>query len=490
VLVWGWLLAVAWTDARPFLENQSRIQRFQALCRLSSNDAAIRVLIYGQSITAPPWVAGMVHAAAARFPSRSFLVENRSIGGCTAPYLLRLAEADVYPFNPDLIIFHAFGDTNAYQSLLSNLRSRTTADLLLLSNPYSDWDRARFPEIGAWDGDQLPKIAATQSACMADVRTVWRNTLLREGLDIRDLLVDVVHPNERGEHILAEVLFKHLAGPAFEPLPDPFNHPRVHTVHRPPETRNSSGWRVPFHGNRVVAQVPPGAHTRIFIDGKPPSQTLKGRLHGRTSPWPKTQWPFLLAVGNESPLLEETWTLRIQSIPEHRKVLFTLRGSSTGYDGQGSSNSRFRSQSGRVVIEPSDWFWDFLWGMPAVGTEFTWQSIPTGRDDVHGTSDHDTWIDLVSNLEPGPHELVLSTDPEFPPITSVRIHDPTPEPSFPEPVVRMLTQDDTTLFVSDLPLEESSDLQTWTPLPPSQTQPTLRRPAEDPASHRFLRVRQ
>ena len=45
--------------------------------------------------------------------------------------LIRPAEHDLYPFYPDLVIFHVFGANQQYEQIIRSIRSRTTAEVLM-----------------------------------------------------------------------------------------------------------------------------------------------------------------------------------------------------------------------------------------------------------------------------------------------------------------------------------------------------------------------
>ena len=406
---------------------RANLARFDSLCRDTNPAPPIRVLIYGQSITARPWTTDAFASLVQRYPGRSWVIENRCIGGVTAPYLLRTAEADLFPFQPDLVVFHAYGDTNAYASLVGEIRRRTTADLLLINDHYALWDASVFPEDGDWCGRILPGMALANGACVADVRTPWREYLLRNGLPLQSLLVDHVHPNADGEAILQETLTRCLMADPPARLKDPMNDGRATRLHIPSSAANSGQWTIPFSGNRVMALAGPGAAS-FWIDGARPSDTVESRIHGRTSPWPGSWRPFLLRVSHSTPLVEETWTLRIESIEGPGNVRFTVTGSVTGLDGAGTSTQPFRSKSGRVLVEPADWFWEAATPLLAAGSTFTWNTVRLGIDSVLlPTNALPAWTNMVAGLMPSRHELVIVQKPGEPAIRDVIVYSP-PEP--------------------------------------------------------------
>ena len=88
----------------------------------------MRVLFYGQSITEQEWSKQVTEDLRKRFPNADLEIENRAIGGFASQLLIRPAEHDVYPFYPDLVIFHVFGANQQYEQIIKSIRSRTTAE--------------------------------------------------------------------------------------------------------------------------------------------------------------------------------------------------------------------------------------------------------------------------------------------------------------------------------------------------------------------------
>ena len=129
------------------------------------------------------------------------------------------------------------------------------------------------------------------------------------------------------------------------------------TVKRLPD----GGWELRFDGNRIDVLAAHGGGSdrgtaQVLIDGKKPS-AFPGAYHiTRPSKTPVMWWPAVMRVSHDKPLLVEKWTLRVlQSDPAGRKFSFNVIGSRTGPDGQGTSDQRFVSNSGRVILEPRDW---------------------------------------------------------------------------------------------------------------------------------------
>ena len=88
-----------------------------------ANPETVRVLFYGQSIVAQGWGNKyLIPALKKRYPTVKFVAECRAIGGYQSPTLIKTAEADLYPFYPDLLFFHDYGDTKLYTEIVRRAR--------------------------------------------------------------------------------------------------------------------------------------------------------------------------------------------------------------------------------------------------------------------------------------------------------------------------------------------------------------------------------
>ena len=109
------------------------IQRTMTLLATSTpvQRNTVRVLFYGQSITEQEWTKEVTADLRRRFPNANLLIENRAIGGHSSQLLVKTAEADLYPFQPDLMIFYVYGSHTDYESIIRRTRERTTAEILM-----------------------------------------------------------------------------------------------------------------------------------------------------------------------------------------------------------------------------------------------------------------------------------------------------------------------------------------------------------------------
>src|SRR5688500_7295190 len=92
----------------PSARNLQRTMRLLATSTPEQPNT-VRVLFYGQSITEQKWSKTVAEDLKQRFPHANLIIENRAIGGHSSQLLVKAAEADLYPFQPDLLIFHVYG---------------------------------------------------------------------------------------------------------------------------------------------------------------------------------------------------------------------------------------------------------------------------------------------------------------------------------------------------------------------------------------------
>jgi hypothetical protein len=401
----------------------------------------VRILFYGQSITEQKWSRLVADELRRRYPHAKLIIENRAIGGHSSQLLVKTAEADLYPFYPDLVIFHVYGDHRRYEDIIRRIRERTTADVLL-QNDHLSADQSADEEVdpqklspaqwSQWFNNAfLPDLATRYQVELANQRGIWKQYLKDHALAPSDLLSDNVHLNSHGEFLMAEIVNAHL---------------RLHPD-APQTTDRVTTWKLgedvewtdnqltlQFDGNKIDAIFGPAAKStfEVRIDGKRPSTFNSCHAFSRASHWPNSNWPMLLQVHRgETPLQLETWTLSLTEISEDHSVFnFSLTGSLTGPDGSGNSGESFRSKSGRIAIEPDDWNLAFahkVFGqvLPE-GTKVTFEVLPMFADTVEFDG-LPTTIVLAQGLPPGPHTLQISGQSTSA-LTALKAHHP-PEKS-------------------------------------------------------------
>ncbi|MBL9176009.1 MAG: SGNH/GDSL hydrolase family protein [Verrucomicrobiales bacterium] len=422
------LLTLPQFEAEP--DQVAHLQRSLTLLGSSSREHPhrMRILVYGQSISLQSWWTNVARFLRETYPHADLAIENHAISGMQADYLSRTALADVIPFQPDLILFHAYGDEAGMDRFLSTVRSNTSCEILLQGDHIYDtnWvheetDPSKVPSNDFWPYRNyvwLPRLAQKYGACLLPTRTLWRRYLMTNGLP-EGALVDGVHLNDDGNLLLTELVKKYLAPREFLPAMDPYQCPKVSTLELGP----SFGWEsgvleAAFTGNQITAihNHASAAPIRVEIDGKDPASLTE--LHGmtRVSPTHFYFWPAILKVGHLVPLLEEEWTLRLTEMSLlGDRYSFEVSGSETGPDGTGNNLTRFVSNSGRVVIEPRDWMLGlavYLAGeRPRPAYRVRWQAVRHFQSELNPAFSSDPFREIpevvASGLSDGPHRIRL-----------------------------------------------------------------------------------
>ncbi len=429
----------------PLVEGTGNLQfAMQRLRDANKGGRPVRILFYGQSITEQGWWLQTVDHLRRSYPNAVLQVENRAIGGHTSDRLLRTAEADLYPYQPDLVIFHVYGSHRQYESLIESIRKRTTSDVLIATDHITndsqvgeDTNRARLTfctwlyrlKLGSSEPDRLanwaawmnhvflPGIADKYGARLADVRSAWKAYLQSHHLKAKQLLVDDIHLNAEGQDLMASIINGYLSEEAS--LPARPADDRVVDLPLDAALPDKSGdrIRIPFDGNRIDALLKPGGPggQNVFVDGHPPCSLGQALAFTRATPYPHSNWPSLLRVSKgATPPLAESWTVTVRGADESlANFRFDVSGSVTGPDGSGSSTAKFQSKSGRIVINPEDWNLAYaraVFRAPIPdGFQVRWTSACHGADSLPSTSGSiavDTVI-LVEGLTNGRHVLEL-----------------------------------------------------------------------------------
>lgn len=399
----------------------------------------VKVLFYGQSITEQQWSKQVAADLRQRFPNADLEIENRAIGGFASQLLIRPAEHDLYPWYPDLVIFHVFGANQQYDQIIHGIRSRTTAEVLMQTDRLgSEWPQEQ-PDRNAskalwWDWMMnhrfLPDIAGKYGCGLLDVRNPWLRYLRDNHYQPMQLLVkDGAHLNVQGNFLLAALTSRYLV---YRPdLPDASWKDLTHEEPVTPDDWKSGKLTISFEGNRVDLIAGPGeagGSARVLIDGRPPSAFPAAYRITRPTPGPWSPL-FLARVDHDAPLALETWSAKISNVAADGKTWnFAVEGTVTGPDGEGQSNQPFTSKSGRVKIEPAAWFRGFFPPLPN-GYVIRWSVLPMFTDVYQAKKSDDpsrenatTVIQGISN-EKHTLELIAAGD-ALPNLAAVRTFRP------------------------------------------------------------------
>lgn len=449
-----------WNDPGALAADQPELgQRIQRTMKLLATSTAehrhtVKVLFYGQSITAQEWSGLIVADLKRRYPNADIVWENRAIGGTTAEYLVNHAETDLYPFSPDLVAFAVYGgEKGELERIFQGIRERTTAEIITKT------DHLAWP--GNTAGDKMHRKADdTHSALIAqlakkydcelvDIRAMQAAFLEKTGLKDKTFLRwgDIIHLGPLGCDMFYRFYIPHFKYlPELKPswrdavkvytpdgkrwLQDKEEYP---TGCKPLEKT----LRLEFEGNRIDLLAAPLeaaklGTAKILIDGKKPSEFPELYAATRTGTLGWWWWPVLQQVQfGKNPLVED-WTITGKFSEKGKKFEYTVKGSKTGDDGAGNSDARFVSTSGRLTIDPV-WFnmaRSAPMGKKETGvfqTKFaaylmgmdTWQPSP-----IQDKAKED-WYTLAQNLANGKHTLELTPNGDGPlALQAIVIHRP------------------------------------------------------------------
>lgn len=318
----------------------------------------VKILVYGQSISAQDWWFVVKKAIETRFPNANLVMENRAIGGFASQILCKTVEMDVSTFYPDLVLLHIYGSHTAYDSVLQTIRSRTAAEVAIQTDHFigkNTWSDTMTYHL-------LPALAEKYKCNLINIRDPWKKYLTDNQLSPKDLLKDDVHLNKYGEFLMAELikpLFQYKS--KFEP--DPFGLCTVYKVDKDFKIEKGK-LLLTFQGNKVdVVLAKTGGRNlskaKVLLDGKQPS-VFQG-TYFMTRPYSEENkfWPWnlpaMIRVKHEAPWIEEEWTCRFTEVTApYDDFSFEISGSVTGKDGSGKGSEDFISQSKRVIIGKGD----------------------------------------------------------------------------------------------------------------------------------------
>jgi hypothetical protein len=355
-------------DASEFGRNVQRTMRLLATSTPEKRNT-VRILFYGQSITEQKWVDLVIADLKQRFPHANLIAENRALGGFASQLLVKTAETDLYPFYPDLVVFHVYGAHDKYEDIIRRIRERTTAEILQQTDHVTkpadfteETDPAKLPPKGThWDAfmnhNWLPALSKKYRTELCDQRKLWKEYLTANKLEPKNLLKDGVHLNAHGEFLMAECVKAYLRyDPKFAPAEA---EAWVKTYSVGSDVKWADGaLKLEFDGNRVqiICNGSAPSTATVRIDGKKPSEFPGAYVLTRAIGKPGGKWPVVAGLTWEKPPVIEDWTMEVKKAAADDKLFtFSISGSKTGPDGAGQSDKRFVSNSGRVVIDPDNW---------------------------------------------------------------------------------------------------------------------------------------
>ena len=407
------------------------------------NANKVKILVYGQSISEQQWWLRVKKYVEDKYPDADILMENKAIGGFAAQILYKTVEMDVSSFYPDLVLLHIYGDNRYYDSVLYTIRSRTAAEVAIMTDHYTGEN--------AWSDTMsyhlLPALAEKYKCDLVNIRDSWRKYLTDNSIEPSRLLRDGVHLNEYGNLIMAE-LVKPLF--TFRPgySPDPFGLCSTFTKGKDLKFRGKN-LVLPFYGNRAEVIVDKEVlhsvdSVKVLVDDQAPSSFPGSYFMSRPFNNTGKEWPWelpvMIHISHSAPWINEEWICTFtHAEPPYTDFSFSIVGSVTGNDGEGRSIMDFQSRSGRIIIrggdagEGGDWHlhrsYTVLKTIVNTGDAVKLKTYHIGMDyfpthiiTVNQRADYPVLFQGIPNSE---HILKLvRTGNRVPPIKAIRIYKP------------------------------------------------------------------
>ncbi len=396
----------------------------------------------------------LIRAIRERFPGAPEIVYRKHAGSGTPwEYARGWVDQFVAADDPDLVLTYTNGSPQGLDALLTAIRRRTTADVIVPSLHFFENSSVSDDDIerGVVDWDQVRTVCRKHHAEFVENRRELAGYLRQIGARPPALLVDPVHQNRHGVIRIWDNIVRHIVRPdTTTDLPDARER-RIFAASAPIDGKDkvivSDGWtregnrlttrrkgasiEVRFSGSRIDligVQVPKGGTARVRVDGKdagavaafatdyilpqpgPGPPVLQG-------PGPGDVAPHAVALGGG--IVPQSWSILMTSDTGD----YRLEGTVTGFDGSGNSTRPFVSRSGQIAIDPALWRHnrDVLPGGKVVhgnraGDKFSFNVVRTAVADVRFGSDarREFSVPLVRNLPGGQHtvEIVAAGDGE------------------------------------------------------------------------------
>jgi hypothetical protein len=299
-----------------------------------------------------------------RFPQAPPIEYRKMVGNsCPWQYLRGWARHLVVPDQPDLVLIYTIGDPKDLEKLIVELRTSTTADIIV---PSIHWRERDQPLWGKSENAADQDVAAIREICrkydveFIENRRAWGEYITANQLPLQALLKDAVHQSEYGAEIINANIMAHL-----KPS-EKFSYQPADRERRIQAKQSDDGsFQVTFTGNRIDlhgVRSTDGGNFRVVIDGQPADQVESflmtyvqpGAKNSKapigTSPTvPRDSSPHGITLGQG--VVPQSWTIVMTSDQGDYEV----SGSLSGADGQGNAFQPFTSRSGQILIEPEMW---------------------------------------------------------------------------------------------------------------------------------------
>jgi len=384
----------------------------------------VKIAIYGQSLSDENnhWWRDLYAALKCAYPNADVEVRCLGVGGFSTATLWRTTYTDIAAYYPDLVLLCVSGHHTYYESILRFIRGCTTAEVLVQTDVIGgksgegegcSW-HADLTDMNDWSNktsfQALPEFCQKYGLELQNRKQEWYDYLKANcyvPMSGKLLQADGGHLAAQGQYLTAALAARHFR---YNPKadPDPYG---MATVYRPGTDVAITGntIKVPVTGNRidvVVANSKGGKEKlELLIDGKKPSSYPGCYKNNRVIIY-DSFWNggIVQTFGTSADLQEETWKIDMDNDGN-----FTLNGSQTGFDGNGSIRKRFESNSGRIVIRTEDWF---KGSTELTDRSFTFHTQLYAIDEYllpsHQSVLEENLITLAQGIPNGKHEITLT----------------------------------------------------------------------------------
>ncbi len=469
VLAWGLGLSTGLSadnfprvkQSPPEIEHYKRLERTLTLLSKSTPNRrhTVRILYYGHAFSDPLWWTNFVAYLGRSYPDARIIAENRALNRHRTEQIIRLAESELYPFRPDLVVLSTVGHSLELKRFTEQLKERTAADVLLLTDIVRTPDQVIEPTdpkviIGnpatfkvnptnwpAWYNNVwIPKLADDYGISYVDIRAGVKSFIRENHLEPSQLLVSNFLLTGLGHHVVGELMKPRFELPSNTVPFDPWDNAKVSTYEIPRDAAwQGNRLRLEFTGNRIefVLNGIASSELMIQLNGMRPSEIPELRIAGRPSNIPGSPWPALLRAGRVANLLDEDWTANVTDVTTNVngkvEFKFSLSGTKTGPDGEGSSEFDFLSKSHRVLLQTADWNLEYasesLRTYLPSSFQIKWPVLQLSRDQVKAgdkpESNLEDVLPIANGLENRRHVLELIAEGGAPKwLRAIRVYRP------------------------------------------------------------------
>ena len=381
------------------------------------NRKKVKIAIYGQSLSDSnnKWWRTLEEALKTTYPNADIEVNCLGVGGFASSLLWRTTYQDIATYYPDLVIFHVLGHHTYYETILRFIRGCTTSEILVQTDHLGgndgtgsgcDWNYD-LNNLDIWENrmsfQTIPAYCEKYGLERDNRRQEWYDYLKANCYTPKSgkLLSDDIHFADQGNYLTAALAARHFRYNENDD-PDPNNMVTIYKVGTDVFPEKDS-LKLAIEGNRVDIITENGDGTeavKILIDDKKPSE-YPGCYNNTRACGAGGFWSggAIQTFGTSPYLEEETWTIEMDGSGN-----FILKGDKTGIDGTGNKNSRFESNSGKIVIRSEDW-WE------AKSMTFSFNTKLYAKD-THilpqtQTGENENLVTLAQGFPNDKHELCL-----------------------------------------------------------------------------------